>query len=427
MLNTIESNLFTFIIIFNILILIEQINTELIIFPFKTTNSKVNSSFDLISRLYSNELYITIKLGSSEIKKIQIIISIDEIAFSINEDSYNFKNTSDFNESIFPKPRSFVWEKIEKGILFQDLLFVNSINGTGGNEIKEQKLTAKFIYVENQTSNYIGLNFPDLYEHNVVSIFKTLKDNKLIDNFQWCPKINNDNKRKNKYIDLFNIEGELVIGGNCNDYLPKKFKKKYITEMEMYTHGQYVEYSLKFINIYIGDEPNNNNNLYNNRVFFGLNFLTIGSLEYETKIVNLFFNDWNEKNVCFVKAMDINPDIHYYYCDISLDKNKEFNFQLFPKLCLEDSNITFCFENNELFIEDPNNKDIFYFTIAFSKFNHNDEFWKYFHFGIQFLAKYQLSFDPKTKKIYYFGFEEEIINRNDKKNEKKLNKIFYKN
>lgn len=175
--------------IFNILLLIEQINAELIIFPFKTTNLKVNSSYDFMSKLYSNEIYTTIKLGSSEIKNIQAIINTEEIAFSMNEISYNIKNSSNFNESNFPKPRSFPWENIN-GILFEDLLFVNSTNGKGDNIFKEEKIESKFIYVENQTSNYIGLNFPDLYEHNVISIFKALKDNKLIDNYQWCPKLN---------------------------------------------------------------------------------------------------------------------------------------------------------------------------------------------------------------------------------------------
>ena len=407
--------------IFNILLLIEQINAELIIFPFKTTNLKVNSSYDFMSKLYSNEIYTTIKLGSSDIKNIQAIINTEEIAFSMNEISYNIKNSSNFNESTFPKPRSFAWENIN-GILFEDLLFVNSTNGKGDNIFKEEKIESKFIYVENQTSNYIGLNFPDLYEHNVISIFKALKDNKLIDNYQWCPKLNKNNTRNNKYIDFFNINGELVIGGNCNDYLPKKFEKQYITELEMLTHGQYVEYSFKFEKIYIGDDPSKNNNLFYNQVFFGLNFLTIGSIEYETKIANLFFNIWIEKNICFLKTMNIYPDIHYYYCDITYDKKKEFNINLFPKLYLEISNITFCFEYNDLFIEDPNNKNILYFIVAFTKFDPSDEyeFWKYFHFGFQFLEKYQLSFDPKAKKIYYFGFKEEIIN---KKNDKKINKI----
>ena len=197
----------------------------------------------------------------------------------------------------------------------------------------------------------------------------------------------------------------------------------------MYSHGQYVEYKIKFPNIYVGNDPHIND-LYYNEVFFGLNFLTIGSLEYETKIANLFFNVWIEKNICFLEIMNISKDIHYYYCDISLDTEKEFNINLLPKLCLGISNTTFCFDYNDLFVKDPNNDNILYFTIAFMKYDPINDYSKNFHFGLQFLAKYQLSFDPKNKIIYHFGVKEENYNddnneNNNKKENKKSSKLVF--
>ena len=414
MFSIVEYKHLNFIIVI-FLLQINYLNTELIIFPFKTTNSNKNSFYDFMSTLYSNELYTKLKIGSIETKSISAIISDKEVAFSINEKSYKLKNSSNYNESLLPTPRSFVWENISKGILFNDSLYINS-KKEDNNEIKEQSFNSKFIYIENQTSSYIGLSFPDLYEHNVVSIFKTLKDNKLIDNYQWCPIINNNRKNGNKYIDFNNIEGELIIGGNCNIYLPEKFDKKYINSFEMNSHGQYVEYTFKFQNIYIGDELDKKS-LYYTQVYFGLNFLTIGSLEYDTQIANKFFNEWIEKKICFVENMEIFPDIHYYYCNKNSDIDKKFDINLFPKLCLTNQNISFCFDNNDLFIEDPNNENIIYFNIVFMKYNPISDFPKYFHFGIIFLEKYQLSFDPKNKIIYYFGFPEEETNK--KKKEKK--------
>ena len=407
--------IFQFIYIYILVLLINHSISELIIFPFRTINTKSNSSFNFISKLYTNELYTDIKLGTPESKIISTIISTEQIAFSVNENSYQIKNSSYYNESTLPKPRSFVWEKIDNAILFQDMLFINTTNITNitkKKKINEKNFTAKFLYVENQTYNYIGLNFPDLYEHNVISIFKTLKENKLIDNYQWCPKIN---KKINKTIDFLNIDGELIFGGNCNDYLPEKFKKEYITEFDMYSHGQYVEYTIKFTKIYVGDQIDKNN-LYYNQVYFGLNFLNIGSLEYETKVANLFFNDWIQKNVCFLEAMDINPDIHYYYCNINLDIEKKFDLSLFPKLCLgiENINTTFCFDDKDLFVQDPNNKDIIYFLFGFMKFDPINDYSKYFHFGVQFLTKYQLSFDPKYKKIYFY----DVVEGEDKDKDK---------
>ena len=391
-----------FIFIFILLLLINQSILELVIFPFKTINTKYNLSYDFISKLYSNKIYTNIKLGSPESITIPTIISQEQVAFSINDNYYQIKNSLYYNESTFPRPRSFVWEQIEKGIQFKDIFFINSTNAT--EKISESNFTTKFIYVENQTFNYIGLNFPDLYEHNVISIFKTLKDNKFIDNYQWCPKINK--KKGTKNVDWFNIDGELIIGGNCHDYLPEKFVKKYISEFDMYSHGQYVEYNIKFSKLYVGDESDKNNNLYYNNIYFGLDFLTIGSMEYETKVANFFFNDWIQKNICFVEAMNSNSSIHYYYCNINLDKENKFDISLFPKLCMGDLNTTFCFDNKDLFAEDPNDKNIIYFLVGFMKFDPSNDFSKYFHFGLQFLTKYQLSFDPKNKKIYFFNVVE---------------------
>ena len=187
MFNFIHTKNLPFIFLLIILFQDNNIISKLIIFPFNTINTKSNSSYDFMSKLYSNELFTNLKLGAQK-QTIPAIISQNEVAFSINENSYHFKNSSKYNESTFPSPRSFVWENI-KGVLLEDILYIKSINKTEDKKEKEEKFISKFIYVdeENQTSSYIGLSFPDLNEHNVVSIFKALKDNKLIDNYQWCP------------------------------------------------------------------------------------------------------------------------------------------------------------------------------------------------------------------------------------------------
>lgn len=398
-------------LLFVSLIFIDKINTELIIFSLKDSNTKANSSFDFMSTLYSKELYTNLTLGSPNPKIIPTVISQDEVAFSINSKYYNIKESSNYEE-IHIYQRSFTWENINNGVLFQDSLWVNSTNETNNDKIEEKKFRAKFIYVENQTNNYIGLNFPDLYEHNVISIFKTLKDNKLIENYQWCPIIKQKNLN-NEYKDWLNIGGELIFGGNCSDFLPKQFEKKFITEYEMYSHGPYVEYSIKFSNLYLGDDEVKND-LYYKQAFFELKFLTIGSLEYKNKMENLFFNDYLHKNICYAENMNMYRDISFYYCN----KTKEFDIKKFPSLCMkekEKSNKTFCFNYNDLFIEDPNNKNIIYFLIVFKKYNPSDDSSKYFHFGLQFLEKYQLSFDPKNKKIYYYGKDEQSKQNEERK------------
>ena len=408
-------NIFITILLFHI----KLFNSEQIIFNFQTTNTKVDSSYDFMSKLFSNEIYTNLKINSSNTnenkKTIPLIINSEQVAFSLSPHFYNISN---FNESTLPIPRSFVWEEIDKAIQLNDNIFVNSsslIKGGTSNTVKEMNFTAKFLYALNHNSNYLGLNFTDLNEHNVVSIFKTLMDNKLIDNYQWCPKIN----KRNKY-NWLNIDGELVIGGNCHDYLPNIFEQNKISEFEMISHGQYVEYSMKVDDFYIGDNPDKNS-LYPKQLFFGVNYLTIGSVGYENTIANLFFNIGVPKNICFVEAMNKYPNIHYYYCNTSLDKDKKFDIKSFPDLCMDISNSTFCFNYNDLFIEDPNDKNILYFIIVFMNYDPTSDYTKFFHFGLQFYSKYQLSFDPKNKRIYYFGTKEQSNQKNKNDNNSQNN------
>ena len=407
-------NIFSYILL---CFFLNHINSEIIIFPFKTINTKKNSSYDFMSTLYTNEIYTNIKLGKPQQKDIPTKINNEEVAFSINNNFYDIKNSPDYNASTFPRGRSFPWENIPDGVIWKDKLNLNISNKT-----EDVIINSKFIYVENQSSSYIGLSFPDLYELNAISIFKTLKDNKLIGNYQWCPRIKKNNK---KISDWSNVEGELVIGGNCNDYLPGIYESKNMKSFEMVSHGQYVEYSLKFPNLYIGDDPDKNS-LYYDNIYFGLNFLTTGSYEYENKIANLFFNDYLDKNICFTEPLDIDQAIHYYYCKISSDAEKKFDIKSFPKLCMGDSESSFCFDYNDLFVQDPNDKNIFYFLIGFKKYDASDSH-KYFRFGLLFLSKFQLSFDPKNKIIYYFGIneenEKESDNNKNKNEEKKGKKI----
>ena len=192
----------------------------------------------------------------------------------------------------------------------------------------------------------------------------------------------------------------------------------------MISHGQYVEYSLEFKKLYIENkDEDNKNDLYYKKVFFGINFLTIGSVEYETQISNSFFNDWIGKNICSIHPIDKYPDFHYFYCNSKFDLEKKFNINSFPRLCMDYINYTFCLDNNDLFIQDPKDKNILYFMIIFKKWDPVDDFPKYFHFGLQFLAKYQLSFDPVTKIIYYFGKKEDIKEKEENNSSKLYIKI----
>ena len=46
---------------------------------------------------------------------------------------------------------------------------------------------------------------------------------------------------------------------------------------------------------------------------------------------------------------------------------------------------------------------------------------RFFHFGLQFYSKYQLSFDPKNKRIYYFGTKEQSNQKNKNDNNSQNN------
>ena len=63
-------------------------------FRISYINTKYNVSYDFISKLYSNELYTNLKLGNPESTMIPTIISQEQVAFSINDNFYQIKNSS---------------------------------------------------------------------------------------------------------------------------------------------------------------------------------------------------------------------------------------------------------------------------------------------------------------------------------------------
>ena len=119
---------------------------------------------------------------------------------------------------------------------------------------------------------------------------------------------------------------------------------------------------------------------------------------------------------CFKGEFNYNQKKYYFYCKnnkeiINNIKNSFPGFNFLSKY-LE---YNFYLEADDLFLE----KDNYVFCLLF--FHYNEYIEKNWVMGKPFLKKYQFSFNPDNKQIYFYSNKEEEKEENDEEEEKKGN------
>ena len=137
--------------------------------------------------------------------------------------------------------------------------------------------------------------------------------------------------------------------------------------------------------------------------------LIIGTLNYRSLIIDYFFKEYFNSNICIEESFTKNIQ----YSIIKCDKNKfDKEKKKFPDLYLYNKGLqtNFILSYEDLFITLGN---YIYFMIIFrtSLTQQKKEIWE---LGIPFLKKHQIVFNPDTKKIGYYS----NLNANKNKNSK---------
>ena len=363
---------------FNLLILLLEIIIKIhseIILSFKTLQPTDLTEENYIQKIYDNNIYTEILIGTPE-QKVKLFIKLDQFHSFITSKSCEKCIGEKFDETI-----SSSYKLNSQNITVLSMPF-NKLN------IIQEKIKLGNIITEIQTFLVTELNEDYKYETGELSfalssniyiigqegnIIRQLKKNGKINDFVFSLQYISEN------------EGQLILGDYLHNY-DKKFTKENYTEVNIYMDPILDNYDWRifFDKVYIGDnlkfEKSNGKLIYE----FGL---IIGSNDYYEFIKKEFFN---KQNKCVEKEFLKNNFNHIYFeCSKGIDK------KLFPNLIFYNSvfKLNFTFTYNDLFI---NYKSKTFFLILFQ--NQNKKLINSWILGKPFIKKtnFYLNNDKKT-------------------------------
>ena len=404
--------IFLFILIFS---------SCIIILPFEiiSQNYKLSSDLDLMSYLNNLSLYSNISIGTPQ-QTIKSFIKFDKSGFNIPNNAYNHNNSVSYKEI---EGSTKIYDEIEYiGSFSSDNIKLINIYSNDFYEIYhkqnynneyDNKYTMDFknITFINKISDeigykdygYIGLKFPDKDKANIINFIPLLKNKNIIKNVTWTLlfKSNSvENKKNFITIDNFKqIKGQLIIGNELYNYYPNKFKNNLSYTVNMLNRQKILNWDLQFSNIYINDYQLYILTIAEIRPDSALNF---GTLVFKFNLDMLFFSPLLNQSICQIKNMSLYPNIMYYMCDTTKkgENNLFFDITKFPNLFFEHKKLerNFTLTYKDVFIQDNNNKNIFYFLFVFDR-NRIYTFEDRFILGMKFCEKYQFEFDNDKKII----------------------------
>ena len=397
-----------------------------IVFPLKTLSkenyvfSKDYSEISTIKKYFYSDIYTTLQIGDVP-QKIPIFLSISKSIFQITSslssisilfnqsEIYNFQSLNKNNNIYFNQEKSDSFQynneinsQNKKQYLVNDtILFFNNLDLSKNNEkIFNFELLVQF--QKEKIPGEFGLAFPNKNENNYNIIKKTnilnqLKENNLINNYDWFLLYDNWN----------DTEGKLIIGDSPHNLFPKKYSKK-----DLYFMQSLIDFSsghnwrFKFNDIYL--ESFHLQNLTTELLFD--TEIIIAPKELDILLLKYFLQEEINNKNCFhgrfyLKSHYITT-LKYYYCNINI-KNELYD--IMPNINFKSKEFDYTFEikKNDLLQTDGN---YIFFKILFFIEDYNR--WV---LGKPFTLKYQFVFNSDNKQM---GFYNPNYNKHGK------NKIF---
>ena len=415
-----------------ILLYFIEISKSYLIVPLKyininATNNDIKTNY--LSKLYSNNLYVNMSIGSNK-EEIKGILDMGQVGFFIYENAYNYNSSSSFMRD--NKTKNFYKRNNEEGYISNDTLCIYNLKDLNEPKIekcnnenvvrftllkKDQKNLEQNIY-----ENYaiVGLQLNDYFDENVMPLFiHSFKKADLIEYYIFSfifnkEDINND------------IIGYLLLG---NDY--EESEDIEIKQFSAVRKFGYPFWFFSFNQICVG--LNNSYDTSSQNKFQSFHYkevelvgslpYIVGIYEYNIYIKFNFFYDLLSKKICNYTSVPINPDYSTFVCDSKSELFIEAFNTKFPKLYFQhnESNTTFILDKEDLFTYNLYNKsdNLIYFLVFF--YNHNgqyDDITK-FKLGIPFFKKYKFSFNTDARIIKYY---EKVTNNNKNENNNSTDK-----
>ena len=401
----------------------------LIIIPFEIVNPNydLSTSKDLMSYLNSLSLYSNISLGTPP-QQIKAFIRFDKSGFNIPNNAYIHKNSKAYKELSNNKR---IFDEIEyNGTLSSDDIILINFDSNEYVKIlqnidfnKYQKVFKNITFINKLTDEigykdygYIGLKFPDKDKFDIINFVTLLKNKNITNNYAWTLLFET---KKEKVIDTYTIDcfnkikGNLIIGDELNNYYPIKYMSNISYNVNMIQRNNYLNWDLEFTNIYF---KNNKLYIYTSAEIRPDSPLHFGALGFKLNLDSLFFSRFFNQSICEAKNMTLYPNLIYYMCDSNKkgENNLFFDIKKFPNIFFEHKKlgVNFTLNYKDLFIQDNNNKNIFYFLFVFDRnkmFNAKED---RFILGMKFFEKFQFEFDNDKKLIRYYDSIDKICDNN---------------
>ena len=353
---------------FMIIIIISRLKllSSNIILKFKTTPNKTLTKENLMESLYTNKIYVEIKIGTPEQK---IPMFLKSRAFS------SFITAKNFNESMkkYDYTKSTTFKYLEDIMIkFYKYDFTEAFLATDtfdfGNNKKCDNLTIIIAKDLRESSKYLngvfGLQLTPNEKHlaETYNMISLLKEKKLIYDYSFSLKYKNNN------------EGEFIIG-----------KDKNLNDEEMKTgklglDGDSLQWSIDLDVSVNGIKIENNSLSY---IYYEFGFIE-STNSYKKNINDIYFNKYLNNKKCV--QIELKRFYYYYVCDDDIDISSFPNLTFYNR----EINYTFSFNGNELFYTFENK---IFFLIIFPDYSDS---WS---FGKIFLQKYHILLD-RDKKIF---------------------------
>ncbi len=373
---------------------IESTSYTKIFGAYNTATNKVLSLNDLLFRLFTDDYYFNLTLGTPS-QIIPTLWNMDKYSYKFYNGSFNQNLSSSFR-NISSKFR-YNFDELDYAIMCEDNFYFEDEN----NNTLSSKLS--FMQLENSEQNYsfVGLQVPDYIEDELYTFPRALKEYEIINKYVFFIYYNK-NQNNN---DIMNYNGDIYFGDyphNIKDF-SDEFNENDFIEIRGSYRQRLIYWDILFDNIYFSENELNSKINYKQAEIMGNLKLSVGTDEYKDFITKNFFDKYINESICELKIILNNSDYEYFVCK----NDKNLDLSKFPVLSFElkEINFNFSFNYKDLFFVHNNS---IYFGIIFDRF-FKLKFQKSWKLGSVLFKKYLLTFNQDSKMI---GIYKKIINNN---------------
>ena len=384
--------------------------------PFKVQNLNISQNEKMLVNYIYKDIFVNLLIGNPP-QKIKLSPCLGEYTtFVLSYDTEGFeggtynKNLSNSYKSLIEgdEPEYYIFQtfslgikSLEKFIIGEKETYEIEINNLEFILASEVNDNCYNPYCEYLTQpGILGFQIyqlPNQFQENVSSsnFISQLKKKDLIPDYYFSFHFDSENS------------GNIIIGLKPDEYNSSNYKlKEYCFVKTSISSKEYLDWSIKFDNIYYGNTELSNEYSILLRIEFGL---ITGYYEWEKILKAEFFDKLIEEKKCFKDYTHfLGSTAYFYYCNKStnISNFKPFSFSI------NEYQYNFTLDYKDLFIEV---EDKYLFLMIFGGIYD-------LILGYPFLKKYEIIFNQDIRTI---GFYKDKSNKDNSDNSSSSSNTYY--